>query len=470
MHAQAPAFGGGQGRAKRPPVTETKEFRAQEGPQEQFLASPADIVIYGGAAYGGKTFGLLMEAARHIDNPGYSATIFRRSIPQITHQGALWDESFEIYPFLGGAPAVGAHSWRFPSGAEIKFAHLQEEKTIYDYDGAQIPQIAFDQLEQFSEKQFFYMLSRNRSGCGVEPYMRATANPPKMKNHWLRALVDWWIDKDGFPIAERCGSLRYFVRVDNRIEWVDASWRDEDGTAPQSLTFIAAKYTDNKIGLAKDPKYVSKLNAQERTDKLRLKAGNWNAIDEGAMFERDWFPIKDINEIPRGIRKLRYWDRAATEPTAKNPDPDWTAGALCGQKDGVLYIFDMQHFQAKSLGNEQRIRATAESDGKAVPIYLEQEPGSAGKDVTDHYQRIVLKGYIVVADRPTGDKRDRAKPWAALAQNGNVVLVAGPWNHNFLAEIESYPNGKKDQVDGVSGGYKFLLGKMAGSIYDLTKE
>lgn len=447
-----------------------KPIEAQPGPQYSFLSTPADIALTGGSAFGGKTYGLLMEGARHVDNPGFSFTMFRRSIPQIMNQGALWDESFGIYPRLGGQPSVGSHTWRFPSGAEGKMAHLEDEKTIYDYDGAQIPLIIFDQLEQFSEKQFFYMLSRNRSGCGVRPYVRASANPPKQKGHWLRSLVAWWIGDDGFPIMERSGVIRYFTRQDNKIIWVEEDWRDEDGAKPKSFTFIPSKYTDNKIGLSKDPGYVSNLNAQDRTDKLRLKDGNWDAVEEGTMFEKGWFKIIDARELPVGMRKLRYWDRAATEVTEKNPDPDWTAGALCGEDEGNLYVCDVAHFRAGSAENEKRIAETAEVDGEDVPVYLEQEPGSAGKDVVSHYQRRILSGYIVVGDRPTGEKRDRAKPWCALAQNGNVYLVRGAWNHNFLAEAETFPNGKKDQMDAVSGAYKFLLGAGQGTLQDLVTD
>ncbi len=449
-------------------ILELEPIAAQEGPQTQFLSSEADIVIFGGAAFGGKTFSLLMEGGRHIDNPAFTFTIFRRSIPQITNQGALWDESFEIYPRLGAFPSVGSHSWSFPSGAEGKFAHLQEEKTIYDYDGSQIPLIMFDQLEQFSEKQFFYMLSRNRSGCGVKPYVRGSANPPKQRGHWLRALVDWWIGEDGFPIKERCGVVRYFTRQDNKVIWVDEDWRDENGAKPKSFTFIAAKYSDNKIGLAKDPGYVSNLNAQDRVDKQRLKDGNWNAVEEGVMFQREDFKI--IDRLPPGIKLMRYWDRAATEVTEKNKDPDWTAGALCGEHEGALIIAHVEHFQESPLGNEQRIAGCAEIDGDDVPIYLEEEGGSAGKDVISYYQRNVLRGYIVTGDRPTGDKRLRAKPWCALSQNGNVFLVRGSWNHAFLSEIETFPNGKRDQVDAVSGAYKFLLGDAKGTLEDLVTE
>ena len=81
-----------------------KVLRPQEGPQEVFLCTPADIAIYGGAAGGGKTFALLLEALRHSANPGFGAVIFRRQSIQITQEGGLWDSSFEVYGGIKGAP------------------------------------------------------------------------------------------------------------------------------------------------------------------------------------------------------------------------------------------------------------------------------------------------------------------------------------------------------------------------------
>lgn len=436
-----------------------------------FMSTDADICLFGGSAGGGKTAGLVLECTRHISVPGFSFTVFRRSTPQITNQGGLWDESHKFFPYVGGVPRSHDHSWTFPEyGTRGRFTHLEYEDTIYDYDGAQIPLICFDQLEQFTEKQFFYLLTRNRSTCGIRPYIRGTANPPPNRDHWLRSLVDWWIDAEGYPIPERSGVVRYFAREDGKIRWVEKEFRDSKGIGPKSFTFIPAKLADNPILMKADPGYQANLAAQSRVDRLRLEGGNWNAVDEGSMFQKSWFQIIDLREVPKGIRKMRYWDRASTEVTEKNPDPDFTAGALCGQKDGVLYILDMQHFQQSPAGNERRLKETAAIDSVIVPIYMEEEGGSSGKDVISAYQRTVLRGYIVVGDRPTGDKRTRAKPWCALAENGNVKLVRGAWNHNFLAELESYPNGKKDQVDAVSGAYKFLLGKGKGSIRDLVTD
>lgn len=162
------------------------EIRPQPGPQERFLASEADIAILGGAAGGGKSFGLLMESLRHIGNMHFGGVIFRRTSPQITNEGALWDEAGKLYPLLGAAPRIGSLQYEFPSGCSISFRHLQHEATVFDWQGAQVPFIGFDELTHFTKKQFFYMLSRNRSTCGVKPYIRATCNPDA--DSWVKVI------------------------------------------------------------------------------------------------------------------------------------------------------------------------------------------------------------------------------------------------------------------------------------------
>jgi hypothetical protein len=147
----------------------------QPGPQTQFLSTSADIAIYGGAAGGGKTFAELLEPLRHIGNKDFGAVIFRRTTPQITNEGALWDESGKLYPMLGAKPNQNELFWRFPSGATVSFAHLEHDKTVLNWQGSQIPLICFDELTHFTQKQFWYMVSRNRSMCGVRPYIGAPA-------------------------------------------------------------------------------------------------------------------------------------------------------------------------------------------------------------------------------------------------------------------------------------------------------
>ena len=432
-----------------------RPIKPQPGPQEQFLASSADIVIFGGAAFGGKSFALLMESTRHIDDPRYNGVIFRRESPQITSGGGLWDTASQIYPSVGGEPKEHKLTYIFPTKAYVKFTHLQHESDKLNHQGAQYVFMGFDELTHFTEGQFWYLITRNRppSGCNIRPYCRCTTNPEY--DSWVRNLISWWIDEEtGYAIRERSGIIRYFTRINEEIVWVDKDWTDEEGNTPRSITFIPSYIDDNPMGIAADPTYKSNLMAQDQVTRERLLRGNWNITYKGGMFNPDWFII--INNPPEGIKWVRYWDRAATEPKDEDDDPDWTAGALVGIHGGELYIKDVVRFRDTPAVNEQKISDTARGDGYDVQIGYEVEPGSSGKEVAVYYQTKVLAGYTVLLDHPKGSKVERCKPWCALAEHGHVYLIRGSWNRAFLAEAGGFPFGKKDQIDAVSGGYKIV--------------
>src|SRR5580765_5377768 len=105
----------------------------QLGPQEMFLSTTADIAIYGGAAGGGKTYALLLEPCRHLDNGDFGAVIFRREAIQITSEGGLFDTSFQIYMRIDGTPKMSPHRmWTFPNGSTVTFSHLHNEHDVND--------------------------------------------------------------------------------------------------------------------------------------------------------------------------------------------------------------------------------------------------------------------------------------------------------------------------------------------------
>lgn len=430
----------------------------QPGPQTQFCRSMAKIVIYGGAAFGGKSYGILLEGQRNIRHPRYNGVIFRRERPQITAGGGLWDTASQIYPYTGGVATQGNLMYRWPSGAYIKFTHLQLEDDKLSHQGAQYVFVGWDELTHFTETQFWYLFSRCRPPTGYNGpcYMRATCNADA--DSWVRNLISWWLDEEtGLADYSKSGVIRYFTRFDERISWVDADWMDQDGNPPTSITFIPAKVDDNKIGLKVDPAYRSNLLAQDKVTRERLLIGNWNITYRGGMFDPTWFRVED--ELPAGIKLMRYWDLAATEKKKEDDDPDFTAGALCGfDSSGELWIADMQHFRQTPARVEKRIQQTAEIDGHNVPISIEEEKGGSGKYVSSHFQRNVLRGFEVHPDPVSGDKVDRAKPWCALAERGHVHIIRGPWNRSFLAECGSFPLAKKDQVDAVSGAVRKLTG------------
>jgi hypothetical protein len=278
-----------------------KEIKPQAGFQEDFLSSEADIVIGGAGAGVGKTFAELLETLRNRDVPGFNAIFFRRTTVQITNPGGLWDESSELYPQFGATAQTQKLRWTFPSGAVVKFGHIEHELNVYDHQGAQYCLIIFDELTHFTKKMFFYLLSRNRSTCGVKPYVRASCNPDP--ESFVADLIEWWIDQEerlpngernphfGYPIADRVGVVRFFlVDADNYV-WGDtkqevidkcphifnnpafASINPEDMV--KSFTFIPGSIYENKKLLEKNPEYLGNLMALDETEKARLLMGNW---------------------------------------------------------------------------------------------------------------------------------------------------------------------------------------------------
>ncbi len=435
-----------------------KVIKPQPGPQTEFCSSPAQIIIYGGAAYGGKSVGLLIEASRNVKDKRYQGIIFRRKYIEIVAGGGLWDTSMQIYPAIKGKPTKGLCLWRWASGSELKFAHLNQEVTVEEYQGSAFVFIGFDELTHFTKYQFFYMLTRNRppAGCTLRPYMRATCNPDA--ESWVADFISWWIDQEtGYPIPERSGIIRYFVLGEdkNSVRWVPEDYRGPNGEKPWSFTFIPSSIEDNVLGNVADPNYRSNLMNQDRVTRERLYRGNWLISFTGMMFDSTWFEI--VPEAPEGMKLVRYWDLAESEVSEKDKnDPDWTAGALCGIKDDVFYVIDVETFRETPGKGEQRMVDCALLDGHEVTIAWEEVKAN-GKWVSEYFKKL-FDGYETHADPVEGSKVERARPWSAWAEKGRVKFVKGAWNNRVKARAGKFPDGKKDDIDAISGAFKVLVG------------
>ena len=309
----------------------TRIIRPQEGFQMDFLSSPADIVIGGGAAGSGKTFSLLMEPLRHKDVPGFGSVIFRRTSPQIKGEGGLWDTSMQLYPHVKATPRESVLEWIFPitkssKKTKLKFSHLEYDKDVLNWQGTQIPFIGFDELTHFTKKMFFYLLGRNRSVCGVKPYMRATCNPDP--DSWVAEFIAWFINQEtGFPIPDRCGKLRYFAVESENYIWGNTKQEVIDQLPSiftrakeasmdvndfiKSMTFIPGSIYDNKELLKVDPAYLGNLLAQDEDTKAQLLDGNWKLRSDGSgVF--DPLKVRDLftNFITDRTRKYITCDAA----------------------------------------------------------------------------------------------------------------------------------------------------------------
>lgn len=432
-------------------------IQPQKGPQEKFLSTSADICIYGGAAGGGKTYGLLLEPLRYVNNKDYNAIIFRRNYIQLTSPGGLWESSRKIYSFLHGTFPLKSPKlhWNFKSGATVNFAHLGSDEDCNNWQGSQIAMIGFDELTHFTKYQFFYMLSRNRTTCGIRPYIRATCNPDA--DSWVADFIRWWIDADtGYPITERNGKIRYMVRINGTIFWGDTKQelvqQGVEESDIKSVTFIASTLQDNRILMEKDPSYLANLKALPEVEMERLLKGNWKIkACAGKFFQKIQIPIEGmLLTMPTDIIfYCRAWDFAATDED-ENGDADYTSGVLMGKrKNGKLVILDVINQRIKAGAVEHLLYITSIADkaryGYNYRVRIPQDPGAAGKIVAQQYIKL-LAGFDVVAKSVSGSKQVRATPFAAQWQNGMIEILIAEWNEEYFNQLESFPESKHDDM------------------------
>lgn len=441
-------------------------IKPQSGPQERFLSTNANIAIYGGAAGGGKTYALLMEPLRYMNIRNYRAVIFRHSYTQINASGGLWDESIGMYSGIkGAAPAKSPkYHWNFGGKAILYFDYLGRDEDLYNWQGSQITFIGYDELTHFTERQFFYMLSRNRSTCGVEPYVRATCNPDA--DSWVAKLVEWWIDPEtGYPIPERSGKLRYMARQNEVIMWGSTKAElIEQGIKPssiKSITFIASTLQDNKMLMQADPSYLANLEALPLVERERLLYGNWKIKSAaGLFFNRNQVGAM-LPVVPRDVVAfVRAWDLAATAET-EGGEPAYTAGVLMGRRaNGRFIVIDVINVRQSAGEVRATVRHTAMIDNAKygnVRIRYPQDPGQAGKDQAQSYA-LMLAGFNFKSAPVTGSKETRAEPVAAQWQAGNVDVVVADWNDEYFSQLESFPSSKfKDMVDATSDAFAELI-------------
>lgn len=174
---------------------------------------------------------------------------------------------------------------------------------------------------------------------------------------------------------------------------------------------------------------------------------------EGDMIKRSWFEY--VSSVPRQARRIRYWDKAGTSGAGA-----YTCGVLMAEHEKVFYVEDVVRGQWSSNEREKIISQTLQRDkqayGHKVVTYIEQEPGSGGKESAE-YTIKNNAGYRIKADRPSGDKDTRLQPFADQAEAKNVRLLIASWNHAYLEELTAIPNSTyRDQGDATAGAFNKL--------------
>lgn len=286
------------------------------------MARPEHEALYGGAAGGGKSDAIIIEALRQVHIPHYKALILRKTYPQLAE---LIDKSLNYYPraFPSAKYNSSSHTWTFPSGAKIVFGSMQHAKDKVKYQGQAYDFIAFDELTHFTWEEYSYLFSRNRpNGPGTRVYMRATANPGGIGHGWV---------KERFITA-----AKPMQTITEPITWADPS--GETHTSEHKRIFVPSSVFDNPALLQNDPEYVQRLASMPEADKRALLYGDWDSFS-GQVFT-EWRNDSD-----------HYADRKFTHVIEPFPVPqEWAI--WCGLDWGYSRPFSVGWY---AVDHERRI-------------------------------------------------------------------------------------------------------------------
>lgn len=278
--------------------------------QIEFMSRPEYECLYGGAAGGGKSDALLVEALRQVEIPNYRGIIFRKTYPQLE---ALISRSFELYPkiFKRAKHNSSEKRWTFPSGAHIFFGYMQHEQDKYNYQGKPYDFIGFDELTHFTYTQYTYLMSRNRpNGNGTRVYMRATANPGGIGHAWVK-------ERFITPAPPLTPIEKTYNIVTPEKELIKIKKR---------RIFVPATVFDNQALLTNDPNYLGTLAGLPQAEREALLKGSWDSFS-GQVFSEwqndpmhyddgKWTHVIAPFTIPRNWRILRVFDFGYSHPFA----------------------------------------------------------------------------------------------------------------------------------------------------------
>ena len=275
-------------------------FAPNPGPQTEFLAASEQEVLYGGAAGGGKSFGLLADPMRYFHNPNFNGLILRRTNDELRE--LIW-KSQELYPkaFPGAKWAEKKSQWTLPSGAKLWLTYLEREDDVRRYQGLAFSYIAFDELTQHPTPfAWDYMRSRLRTTDPDLPiFMRATTNPGGAGHGWVKRM---FID----PAPANQAFVATDLNSGEPLEYPEG--HAKAGQPLFSRRFIPASLTDNPY-LMEGGQYEANLLSLPENQRRQLLEGNW-AVADGAAFPefRQSVHVVEPFDIPDNWVRFRSAD------------------------------------------------------------------------------------------------------------------------------------------------------------------
>ena len=397
-------------------ITQDIIFKANEGPQEDFLAAGETDVLYGGSAGGGKSYAMIVDPLRFAHRSAHRALILRRSMPELRE---LIDKSRELYPkaFPGCKYREVEKLWNFPSGAKVEFGFLERDADVYRYQGQAYSWIGFDEITHLpTEFSWNYLASRLRTtDPEITPYMRCTANPGGVGAHWVKK--------------------RYISPSEPNESFLGA-----DGITRK---FIPARLQDNPY-LAYDGRYEQMLKSLPPAQRKQLLEGDWD-VAEGAAFTEFERPLHVIEPFEIPI----HWERI------KGIDYGYASESCCvwgavDPSDGTLIIY-RELYRKGLLGTElaQLLTEMEINDPISVRGVLDtacwSRTGTTGPTIGE---TLVRAGHKL---RPADKNRIAGKiqihEYLKLQNSGRPRIQIFNTCPNLIRELQSIPLDKNNPED-----------------------
>lgn len=395
-----------------------------------------------------------MDFLKYTDDPKFRALVTRRINPQIHGPGGIFETFTSLHRQVYGDKLKVKRRdgvLEYPSGASITFRHCQYEDDKHSFQGWQLSAYLGDEIQQMTQSQVIYIMSRLRTDAKNKPVFRGTCNPAG-KGHWLTNWLEWYLLPSGLPDESKCGVIRYFTMRDNEMIWGDSEEEVRQiipGCNPLSFTFINANVYDNPILMQRNPGYCAWLEGQDRETKEALLYGNWYVTKQHeGYFKRQWCPI--IQESPFIARRVRGFDMAGSVKDEINKDPDYTATVLLSKtKDGQYTVEHAHRLRERFHTVEQFIYKLSENEPLDITYVIPVDAGAAGKAYASTLQKELAERGRHVRLHPTGNKSKliRFRPFASVCESGFVKVVSSDWNDWFFDELEQFKGDGKQHDD-----------------------
>jgi len=374
-------------------------FAPQDGPQTHFVYAPFDIVVYGGARGGGKTYATLGEWWIHAETYGHAARglMIRRT------REDLKDTKESAVEMFGNAAkwTEKGNMFRFASGAILYLAYLERDEDAQNYQGWSLTRLYVEEITQFpSQTPIMKLLATLRSKLGIRCQFRATCNPGGPGHHWVRS---WVVDNGGY---------QPFTDPDTGL----------------TRCFIPAKIADNPALLYGDPNYISRLKSAGSPELVRAwLEGDWNVI-EGAYFPEFSLQRHVVPWFAPRPHWLRF--RSADWGSAHPFSIDWWAvvpedhplGDGRVMPKGAIYQYRQWYGMVPGKPNVG-LKLTAEEVAKGI-VARELDDRGIREEVT--YGVLDPGAFGVISGPSVGETLNSHGAYFRRAENSRVITASGP--------------------------------------------